>query len=76
MVGADDIDGRLGDQQDAKLPEAVTDENRLSQAVRNFEFGLLSQVYKKHAGNIAAAARELGMDRGNLSKKLKQLGIE
>lgn len=50
-------------------------ENRLTAAVRHFEAGYLSHLHRKHNGNIAAMARELNMDRGNLSRKLKQLGI-
>ena len=50
-------------------------ENKLAATVRQFEIGLLSRIYQKHGGNIAAMARELGVDRGNLSRKLKQLGI-
>ena len=50
-------------------------ENRLSAAVKNFESGFLSHLYQRHQGNIAAMARELKMDRGNLSRKLRQLGI-
>ena len=60
--------------QEAETP-SLDAENRFAAAVRNFEYGFLTQIYHKHQGNIAAAARELGMDRGNLSKKLKQLGI-
>jgi len=52
-----------------------TDESRLTAAVRQFETGFLSQLYHKHGANISAMARELNMDRGNLSRKLKQLGV-
>jgi len=55
--------------------EIAGDENRLTAAVRQFETGFLSKMYQEQGGNIAAMARELNMDRGNLSRKLKQLGI-
>jgi ActR/RegA family two-component response regulator len=50
-------------------------ENKLTAAVRQFEAGFLSHLYQKHDGNISAMARELKMDRGNLSRKLKYLGV-
>lgn len=50
-------------------------ETGLAAAVRQFETGFLARLYQKHEGNIAAMARQLDMDRGNLSRKLKQLGI-
>lgn len=54
---------------------ATKNENRLKAAIRRFETGYLSNLYSKHNGNVAAMARELNMDRGNLSRKLKQSKI-
>jgi two-component system, NtrC family, nitrogen regulation response regulator NtrX len=74
-VDADDI-RRVTNLQRANetdMPDGA--ENRLTAAIRNFEAGYLSHLYRKHQGNIASMARELNMDRGNLSRKLKQLGI-
>lgn len=61
-------------EPDAASPP-IAGETGLAAAVRQFEIGLLTRLYQQHAGNIAAMARELSMDRGNLSRKLKQLGI-
>ena len=55
--------------------EAEAGENMLAAAVHQFEIGYLSRLYHQHSGNIAAVARQLNMDRGNLSRKLRQLGI-
>ncbi|MFH1700422.1 MAG: sigma-54 dependent transcriptional regulator [Candidatus Zixiibacteriota bacterium] len=55
--------------------DSVRDENKLTHAVRQFEKGFLSDLYQKHDGNIAAIARHLNIDRGNLSRKLKSLKI-
>ena len=55
----------------SEMPDSESGANRLSMAVRNFENGYLSRLFVKHDGNIAAIARELNMDRGNLSRKLK-----
>ncbi len=56
-------------------PIIASDENQLTASVRQFEIGFLSRLYGQHNGNISAMARELNMDRGNLSKKLRQLKI-
>lgn len=55
-----------------QLPQS---ENRLTGAVKLFETRFLSELYNKHNQNIAAMARDLNIDRGNLSRKLKALNI-
>jgi len=71
----DDIRRVMNLQQAGEADTPDGSENRLTAAVRHFEAGYLSHLYRRHQGNIAAMARELNMDRGNLSRKLKQLGI-
>jgi DNA-binding NtrC family response regulator len=67
---------RVYEGRDIVEPASATGvENKLAATVRQFEIGFLSRIYQKHGGNIAAMARELGVDRGNLSRKLKHLGI-
>lgn len=74
-ISAPDID-RIYHDQTSEIAAAETGEgNRLTAAIRRFETGYLSQLYRTHGGNIAAMARDLKMDRGNLSRKLKALGI-
>jgi DNA-binding NtrC family response regulator len=43
--------------------------------VENFERAAITAALEKHAGNVSAAARQLGMHRQNLQQKLTQLGI-
>ena len=43
--------------------------------VKDYEKSLIIAALADHAGNIAAAARYLGMDRGNLRKKIIDLSI-
>jgi two-component system nitrogen regulation response regulator NtrX len=74
-IGPDDIERIYHHHESIDSAPAMGNENRLTAAVRQFETGFLSHLYQKHEGNIAAMARELNMDRGNLSRKLKQLGI-
>lgn len=74
-VGVDDVSRVYYNQQDIESYPAGWSESGLTAAVRKFETGYLSRLYQKHNGNISAMARELNMDRGNLSKKLRQLKI-
>ncbi|MCP4570058.1 MAG: sigma-54-dependent Fis family transcriptional regulator [FCB group bacterium] len=75
VIGPDDIRRVYRSRQNYSPAANSSGENRLNAAVRQFETGYLSQLFLKHKGNIAAMSRELGMDRGNLSKKLKLFGI-
>ncbi len=74
-ISAADIKRILHHREASEAADYVDGENRLGAAVRNFEIGFLSHLHRKHHGNISAMARELAMDRGNLSRKLRQLGI-
>jgi two-component system nitrogen regulation response regulator NtrX len=73
-IGVDTVEN-VYYQGDFSGAEIFEKGNRLTAAIRQFEIGFLSRLKQKHQGNISAMARELQMDRGNLSKKLKQLGI-
>ncbi|MCK5127494.1 MAG: sigma-54-dependent Fis family transcriptional regulator, partial [candidate division Zixibacteria bacterium] len=74
-ITVDDIERIRSSKTTDWANSILPDENRLSAAVRNFERGFLSDSYSRFEGNIAAMARHLNMDRGNLSKKLKALKI-
>ena len=47
----------------------------LSDQLAAFEQQILTRILAKCDGNVAAAARELGIDRANLHRKLKRLGL-
>ena len=49
---------------------------RLQDALDATERALIRRALEAHAGNKAAAARALGLDRANLHRKIKRLGLE
>ena len=74
-IPAEIVDTLYNSPDGPELSLAIDSDNKLAGAIRQFETGFLSDLYRKHEGNIAAMARYLDMDRGNLSKKLKALKI-
>jgi DNA-binding NtrC family response regulator len=57
------------DLLDLPLPEAK------AQLVDTFEHRAITVALQNHAGNISAAARQLGIHRQSLQQKIAQLGI-
>ena len=47
----------------------------LAEQLAAFEQQVISGALENHGGNVAAAARDLGLDRANLHRKLKRLGL-
>jgi two-component system, NtrC family, nitrogen regulation response regulator NtrX len=47
----------------------------LADQLAAFEQQVVTQALENCAGNVAGAARQLGMDRANLHRKLKRLGL-
>ncbi|MGE8320358.1 MAG: nitric oxide reductase transcriptional regulator NorR [Comamonas sp.] len=60
--------------QTAPPPEAAPAQG-LREAVDTYERGLVEASLQRHAGNWAAAARELRLDRANLQRLARRLGI-
>ncbi|MCB1812806.1 MAG: nitric oxide reductase transcriptional regulator NorR [Candidatus Competibacteraceae bacterium] len=54
---------------------AILPEITLADALEQFKRELLGSRLHAHGGNVAATARSLGLDRGNLYRQLKRLGI-
>jgi len=48
----------------------------LREAVSVYERQVISASLTRHAGNIASAARELGLDRANLNRLARRLGLK
>lgn len=55
--------------------DGATDIPRLAEALEATERSLIERALEAHDGNKAAAARVLGLDRANLHRKMKRLGI-
>jgi anaerobic nitric oxide reductase transcription regulator len=47
----------------------------LRDAVERFERKLVGEALARHEGNLAATARELGLDRANLNRLARRLGL-
>jgi len=56
--------------------DEVLRSNSLEDVHQEVDTILLRRVLKETRGNISHAARKLGIDRGTLSRRLKELGIE
>jgi two-component system nitrogen regulation response regulator NtrX len=67
-------DGEVQSGSVSEPPGAVPGVH-LSQQVQEFERRIISAALARNQGNIAAAARELGLDRANLHRKIKRLGL-
>lgn len=61
--------------QPASSPAQESDNLLYADARKNWERGYFSGLLHKTNGNVAEAARLAGMDKSNLSKKLRNLGI-
>ncbi|MBI4577243.1 MAG: sigma 54-interacting transcriptional regulator [Planctomycetes bacterium] len=48
----------------------------LDEAAADYERGLILSALERHGGNVAAAARELRVDRMKLTRKLRKYGLE
>ncbi len=78
IISAADIREALAGAQggrDYAKPEPVAKPLSLREHTTRYEKTLLEEVLREADGNITKAARVLKMDRGNLSKKLKNYGL-
>lgn len=56
-------------------PSATQTGGDLRQAVDHYQRQLIGQCLERHQGNWASAARELGLDRANLARLARRLGL-
>ncbi|MDQ7007493.1 MAG: sigma-54 dependent transcriptional regulator [Acidobacteriota bacterium] len=80
LAERDEIDAamvraHLGRQTTAPAA-AVAAGGRLGDAVAAFEREFIAAALERHGGNMSATARELGLERSSLYKKMRTLGME
>ncbi|MBU1320171.1 MAG: sigma-54 dependent transcriptional regulator [candidate division Zixibacteria bacterium] len=77
LITREDVSLCIGEGADdsSVIESAASGGNRLSSAVNHFERSFLKTELKKSDGNITQLAEQLQMDRGNLYRKLKWLGL-
>ncbi len=68
VYGLRSADSKTHGEEEGSLP--------LRERVRLFERRVLAEEFRRTSGNIAEMARRLGVDRANLSKRLRQFGIK
>ena len=74
-IGVETVVYALG-SADAAVAESGGDHRPLRQRLREFEKQVLAEEFRRAQGNIAEMARRLGVDRANLSRRLRQYGIK
>jgi two-component system nitrogen regulation response regulator NtrX len=73
-VDVEDVTGHFGES--VPTGEALPDDAPLAEQLLRFEKALIGQTLAQCNGNIAETARRLGMDRANLSRKVKDCGLK
>lgn len=82
IISSDDIDLQRENHEEMSAATNVNspliiDHNMDFRVARiNFEKDFLRKALESNSGNITATARAIGMAQSNLSRKLKELGIE
>jgi len=66
----------MGKDKDVLGPAAPVAGLSLADQMLAYERRLVAAAIERNQGNISAAARELGLDRANLFRKLKRLGLK
>lgn len=66
---------QFGEEAACHSPSPAQPCSSLRDATEAFQRQLIMETLRRHAGNRACSARELGIDRGNFSRLLKRLKI-
>lgn len=78
-ISQDEIESIIGMLPTLQAPEpelSVSFDQPLREAREQFEKAYLEHQLKKHAGNVSKMAKEVGMERTHLYRKLRSLGLE
>ncbi len=60
----------------AEVTEPLPLSRRRKELLDHHEHVWISRALERAQGNVSAAARELGIDRKNLSRRMKELGLQ
>ena len=74
-ITARDVELHLGGEASPGGMPGVPTAGPLADAVTAFERRFVEAALARHGGNVAAAARELGIERTSLHRKMRALGI-
>jgi len=79
-ITAEDVERHLGGASRASAGSGVRaglpGRGPLAPAVAAFERRFIEETLARHGGNVSAAARELGIERTSLHRKMRALGID
>jgi anaerobic nitric oxide reductase transcription regulator len=80
-LSADDLDLPHANRNSAPTASPAPDPSLattgdLRQATENYQRQIISACLERHQHNWASAARELGLDRANLGRMAKRLGLK
>jgi two-component system nitrogen regulation response regulator NtrX len=78
-IDQDEIEAALGSApkvQSAGVESPVSFDQPLREAREQFEKAYLEYQLEKHSGNVSKMAKEVGMERTHLYRKLRSLGVE
>jgi two-component system nitrogen regulation response regulator NtrX len=70
----EDVERRL-ESSAAPLPTVTVEATTLQEARREFERNMIFQALERNDWNVSRTADELGLERTNLHKKIKQFGL-
>ncbi|MEQ8762673.1 MAG: nitric oxide reductase transcriptional regulator NorR [Planctomycetota bacterium] len=80
MIRADDLDAGVRPADEPSTPvqaaETPRDNRSLREAVQDFQRNRILAAVASNSGNWAAAARQLGLERGNLHHLARRLGLK
>ena len=72
-IEAEDLDFVLSPDADTT---AVSMDLALNEATQQFQIQYIQKQIERSGNNVSEAARQMGMHRSNLYRKMRQLGME
>lgn len=70
------LPGSIADQTKQPAARNTTNESSLRERLARYEADILAETFRATDGNVSEMARRLQIDRANLHRKLKQIGLK